>query len=218
MRRVLRTSVAAAALILLSTPAFADPVSVVGVAVDKAGKRVGGVLVKLVAGATGSGVLAQDVTSVQGIFHLYVRNAGGSIDTLYVIGDPGNKDADFVPLKVAVGLAKDGLFDIRAPDLIVLPNTPNQVLTAEDAAERVAARAKTQELLVQTGLISTANAASTVETHAIEVSAKVPASQRIGVGDLTLNKLGALDVKSTAVRDAAAKVVTGRGRGGGSIP
>jgi len=146
---------------------------VVGVAVGKAdGKRMAGVTVRLVASSAAVGVLAEDRTSAQGVFNLFVRNIAGAIGDLYVVYD--GTDASVTPLRVSVGPSRDGVFDVRPGDLHFLALTANTSLSAEEASEHLAAVLQTQAVLVSAGVLDRAKSDQVVSARSEDIRRRVP--------------------------------------------
>ena len=79
-------ALAALAVVTAGAPASADTLLIVGVAVDTAGARMPGALVRLYATSNVLKTpLAEDRTSERGIFSLYRTNIAGDIGDLFVV-------------------------------------------------------------------------------------------------------------------------------------
>ncbi|HEY0874601.1 MAG TPA: hypothetical protein VGD94_14105 [Vicinamibacterales bacterium] len=178
-----------------ATEARADTLVIVGVAVDKAGQRMSGALVRLYATSNQIGTaLAEDRTSERGIFSLYRTNIAGDIGDLYVVYE-GESDKTAAPLKVSLRSAADGLLQSRTADLIILSTPAQPTLSTEEAAEQIAAITQTQTVLVGAGISDQSKSAAIVTQRAAEVMAKVPQQGGRDVRKLTIDKL---DWKETA--------------------
>lgn len=159
--------------VLTAAPVAADTLMVVGVAVSKVdGRRMAGVTVRLVATSAAVGVLAEDRTSAQGVFNLYVRNIAGAIGDLYVVYD--GPDASVTPLRVSVGPSRDGIFDVRPGDLQFLALAAQASLTADDASEHLAAVLQTHAVLVNAGVLDRAKSDQVVSQRSEDIRRRVP--------------------------------------------
>ena len=187
MTMTIRTlALAALAVVTAGAPASADTLLIVGVAVDTAGARMPGALVRLYATSNVLKTpLAEDRTSERGIFSLYRTNIAGDIGDLFVVYE-GATHAVATPLKVTVAAVTSGLLQSRTADLIILDVPQTASLTNEEAAERLAAIAQTQAVLVKAGVAEADKAEDAVAVRSAQVALAVRHDQ------LTLSK-GTLD-------------------------
>lgn len=206
-----------------------DTLIVVGVAVDEQGRRLPGIAVTLLAGAAGLGLLAEDRTSATGVFSLHAQNLAGPIPELAVVHE--SESAVAKPVRVKVGGSKNGLYDVRAADLRVLPlvqalfgpaspgrsgspigGTPT---TDGGSALRYAALAETQDAFVLAGLKTPEQATADLQAASLRIRSM---SGRGAPGNEDLTRL-LKDVDLKALdRDVIVRVLSGRGGGGPRSP
>lgn len=170
-------AIALLAVMLAPMSVRADTLIIVGVAVDKTGQRMSGALVRLY--ATSNPVkapLAEDRTSERGIFSLYRTNIAGDIGNLFIVYE-GEQDKVAEPLKVTLKPISEGLIQSRTSDLVILQLPQNATLTSDEAAERIAAVAQTQAVLVEAGAAETTTAERVVAARSTEIMAKVAVGQ-----------------------------------------
>jgi len=175
----LHIAIALLALVLWPMSVRADTLIIVGVAVDKAGQRMSGALVRLYATSnTVKAALAEDRTSERGIFSLYRTNIAGDIGNLFIVYE-GEQDKVAEPLKVTLRPVSEGLIQSRTSDLVILQLPQTATLTSDEAAERIAAVTQTQAVLVEAGAAETTVAGRVVAARSTEIMAKVAAGQPI---------------------------------------
>lgn len=155
----------------------ADTLLIIGVAVDDAGQRMPGALVRLYATSNTVGEpLAEDRTSERGIFSLYRTNIAGDIGDLFIVYQ-GESDKVASPLKVALRAERDGLKQSRTSDLVILTIPRNATLTTAEAAERITAITQTEAVLVEAGVSDQAKSTEVVSTRVSELMARVKGAQ-----------------------------------------